>query len=590
MHRYGWHMRDSEVVASIVAGDPGGLALAYDRYADPLYKYCRSILSDPADAADAVLETFVIAAFRLDGLHDTERLRAWLYAVARNVCLRTMRARRTMAASAPVQAPDVTAAGGLPGDDTGQADLLALIEDATWGLNPAEREAIGLQLRQGLEPAEIAAVLGMSRNHVNSLLARARDQLLACLGVLLVGRATRDECHGLASMLSGWDGHLTVPLRKRVHRHIERCAVCTARRAFELRPAMLLGLSPGAAIIAAAAESLRVAGGPPTALRAHTLALAAGRGPGAIADRAAVLGRAGSFGRDGFPKPAHASMAGLPRADGQGARRVSAWERATVAAGAVLAATVAATVALALTGNPGHGTRTGGKPPVSASAVVAPGTSGAPTSPAPARHRASSAASTAKPTGSASPSPTSTAATSPAPTSPPATSPSATTSPTPGKSWTPGPSPTATRPSPTPSPSAGTLNVSPQGGQLTIPQGGTASITLTAQGGPVDWSIAVSAGSGQVSAQPSSGSLAKNQNVTVTIQARKRFSGRQLTVNPGGTVFTLVTNGNGQSGGAGQLSVLGARAWVALPSGRIVFWLYLVIRYMERPKHCNRLR
>ena len=55
-------MGDSEVVASIVAGDPEGLAEAYDRYADPLYKYCRSMLRDPADAAAAVPDPFVIAA------------------------------------------------------------------------------------------------------------------------------------------------------------------------------------------------------------------------------------------------------------------------------------------------------------------------------------------------------------------------------------------------------------------------------------------------------------------------------------------------------------------------------------------------
>jgi hypothetical protein len=35
-------MRDSEVVASIVAGDALGLAAAYDRYAAPFYQYCRT--------------------------------------------------------------------------------------------------------------------------------------------------------------------------------------------------------------------------------------------------------------------------------------------------------------------------------------------------------------------------------------------------------------------------------------------------------------------------------------------------------------------------------------------------------------------
>jgi hypothetical protein len=47
-------MSDSEFVASIVAGDPEGIAAAYDKYAGDLYGYCQSLLQDPNDAADAV--------------------------------------------------------------------------------------------------------------------------------------------------------------------------------------------------------------------------------------------------------------------------------------------------------------------------------------------------------------------------------------------------------------------------------------------------------------------------------------------------------------------------------------------------------
>jgi hypothetical protein len=52
-------MQDREVVAAIVAGDPDGIAEAYDRYAMPLYSYCRSLLREPADAADAVQDAFL---------------------------------------------------------------------------------------------------------------------------------------------------------------------------------------------------------------------------------------------------------------------------------------------------------------------------------------------------------------------------------------------------------------------------------------------------------------------------------------------------------------------------------------------------
>jgi len=77
------------VVAAIVAGDADGVAEAYDRYAASLYTYCCSVLPGP-EAAEAVLDTFAVAAARLPGLRDPDRLGAWLHAVARNECLRQL--------------------------------------------------------------------------------------------------------------------------------------------------------------------------------------------------------------------------------------------------------------------------------------------------------------------------------------------------------------------------------------------------------------------------------------------------------------------------------------------------------------------
>jgi RNA polymerase sigma factor (sigma-70 family) len=85
-------MQDAEMVEAILAGREAGMAAAYDQYAPGLYGYCRSLLGEPADAADAVQDTFIVAAGRLGGLRDPGRLRPWLYAVARNECRRRLRA------------------------------------------------------------------------------------------------------------------------------------------------------------------------------------------------------------------------------------------------------------------------------------------------------------------------------------------------------------------------------------------------------------------------------------------------------------------------------------------------------------------
>ena len=112
------------MVAAVAAGDPDGLAAAYDQFAAPLFAYCRRMLADPEAAAGAVRDTFVIATSRLEGLRDPDRLRAWLYAVARNECLRRQRAAgvtsRPAKVSLPAPGDGAPAAIELPDELRGQ--------------------------------------------------------------------------------------------------------------------------------------------------------------------------------------------------------------------------------------------------------------------------------------------------------------------------------------------------------------------------------------------------------------------------------------------------------------------------------------
>ncbi len=538
-------MRDSEVVASIVAGDALGLAAAYDRYADPLYKYCRTLLADSADAADAVQDTFVIAASRLGGLRDPDRLRPWLYAVARNEALRILRSKK--GTSALGEAPDVTDDSGDAAAESERADLRALLEDAAMGLNPGEREVIELQLRQGLETAEVATVLGVSRNHAHALIARAREQLETCLTALLVGRAGRGECDDLAAMLAGWDGRLTILLRKRLHRHIGQCPTCGARRAHELRPAMLLDLSPGAALAAGAVTSLRLAEGAPDGLRAHTITLATGHEVGAVAHRAAVLSRVGAFTRNGFPKPTRGASAELAAHGGgaDGGRRTLRSSRrvATVTTAIVIAAIIAA-AAFALTGNSQAARPAADPSPPGVAAVPAAAT-------AAASAGVSAAATRAKPTATP-------AATSAAPRRRPTTAarrrPRRARRPTRRARRRPRASPTASTSTPAPAPTAGTLSKYPAGGTLVLAPNGPPGRQIVLSGSGrgdwhVSWSLAVANDPGNViSVSPVSGILTSaDSTAVVTVRANWLVpcgSPRTptITVSPGGAVFTVCTS------------------------------------------------
>ena len=525
-NHYSEPMRDSEVVASIVAGEPAGLATAYDRYAGDLYGYCQSLLQDPNDAADAVQDTFVIAASKLGGLRDPERLRAWLFAVARNECMHRLKTRNVAAPlqDAPEQADESVDVGG----EAERAETVALVRAAVGGLNDGERDVI-TQLWHGLDVPEVAAVLGVSRNHAYTLFARARDQLEASVAVLLVGRVGRRDCATLDSLLGDWDGRLTALLRKRVGRHIDRCEVCSDRRRRELTPSLLYGLSPAAVLAMAGLNKLSLlaagqAAGPLSVVRDTILRVAADPASHATAYAHVAAGSTQSFGASGFPKPPphHGYLNILQRPH----------VPMTVAGGtAVTAAAVAVVTAVLPHMPPAH--PPGGGPthsvPASAPFPLSSVTSGPPTTdPAttdPATGGSWSAA-------SASTSPTASDRT----TSPAATASDETTSPAATATDCP-PTATATWSGP---PATGTLSVSPTTVVLNPRHGGR--LTLTASDGPVAWSISEPSWlRDKLNVTPMSGTLSAGDSVTVAITVTERVSlDTELTVQPGGQTVTVV--------------------------------------------------
>jgi RNA polymerase sigma factor (sigma-70 family) len=506
LRRYGIDMHDREVVAAIVAGDPAGLAEAYDRYATPLYSFCRTMLREPADAADAVQDTFLIAAPRMSGLRDPDRLRSWLYAVARNECHRKLRSGSLHASIE--EAPDVTDEAADVAADVERADLRTLVRDALGGVGPAEREVLELQLRQGLSGGEVASVLGISRNHAHALLSRARDQLATALGALVVARTGRQDCLDLDTMLHEWDGVLTVLVRKRVNRHVERCPVCSGRRRREVSPAMLLGVAPIAALPL-------MAGGLPGGLRDQLLQMATGNSPAAVAHRAAVAKTSYSFGPQGFPKPLH--QPGAPW-----------WHLRPAHAGAVAGTAAAVTAGVTwMAVPPHHAAPPGGAatPSVTGSAGPALGNAGQPGMRGPTAGASATARASVTPMGSGSPA----AAT-------PSASVLAAPSPTGGGSAAASPSASTSSGD---APGAGTLSVSP--GTLDVAPPASGSITLTATGGSVNWSISEPPGlKNKVVVAPMSGTLAAGETATITVTVTSPGKPRvHLTFSPGGATVTV---------------------------------------------------
>jgi RNA polymerase sigma factor (sigma-70 family) len=490
-------MRDRDIVAAIVAGEPAGLAAAYDSYAAVLHGYCRSLLAEPADAADAVQDTFVIAAAKLAGLRDPDRLRPWLYAVARNECYRRLRGRARLASLD--EAGEVTDAAAEEPRGADQAALKELVAAAVAGLNQGEREVIELNLRHDLTGADLADALGVPVNQAHALASRARTQFERSLGALLVARTGRRSCTELDAILAGWDGTLTALLRKRISRHIENCDTCGERKRRELSPAMLFSVLPLVTL--------------PRGLRQQVLRLVSDSSPVQARYRDMVVRRAGAFGAAGFP--VQVSPAGRDR------------RRGLHSPAAILAA---AAVLIVLGGGGGttayllsHQHHEHRNADATVTLTITP-----------------TASATAGPVaGTSAPVASATAAASVSPTSGPAPGQSA-----PARS----PSPAAS-PAVSPSPSPGTLTVSPLFVRLVqSPLGGpyTGTFTITAEGGPVSYSISLSyAELSYLRLSPLAGTLKPGQEQEITASltpnpngARPPFS-NPVTVGPGAITVML---------------------------------------------------
>lgn len=180
---------NGEVLARARAGDEAAFEALVSQHESAVYQLAWRMLRDREEALDAVQETFLRVFRALGSFRGEATLRTWVYGIALNVCRNRLqsaevraRARRESLVTSdpdggeererpipdPLPGPEAAAYGG---------ELRRALELALGRLSPEHREIIVLREVQGLEYAEVAAVLGCAQGTVKSRLARARAAL-----------------------------------------------------------------------------------------------------------------------------------------------------------------------------------------------------------------------------------------------------------------------------------------------------------------------------------------------------------------------------------------------------------------------------
>jgi DNA-directed RNA polymerase specialized sigma24 family protein len=207
---------DAELVMLARAGDREALAAIYDRYADPLYDLCSSVLRDPDAAFDAMVDAFVLAALELYRLRKPDKLESWLFALTRE---------QLLARNIPIGVDHHAEFDGQTGAAAAVGAGAIVWEAVSW-LPPRDRILLDLHARQPLNDRAVAAALGVSLPHVVARIRDLDDTVERLMSALLVARLSRPGCPPLERLIASEDQqHPDVWLRH-VASHVDVCRTC----------------------------------------------------------------------------------------------------------------------------------------------------------------------------------------------------------------------------------------------------------------------------------------------------------------------------------------------------------------------------
>lgn len=171
--------KDEDLLARIARSDSAAVREMIARKLPRLLALAGRILGDRMEAEDVAQESF-LRIWRQAARWETGRARfdTWLYAIAVNLCRDRLRRRREVYRA---ELPETADSNSAPDQELRDRENTRTVESALAMLPERQREAIALQYYEELSNIEAAAVMGISVEALESLLARARRNLRACL-------------------------------------------------------------------------------------------------------------------------------------------------------------------------------------------------------------------------------------------------------------------------------------------------------------------------------------------------------------------------------------------------------------------------
>lgn len=167
---------DAALVKAAQTGDATAFGQLYERYRDPVYRYCLSRTGAKHEAEDLVADVFVRAMEAIDRYEDRGLpFVAFLFRIARNAAIdKSRRTRPDMSIDDLVNHPE--SGQNVEADAARSLERDALFR-AMAKLKSDYREVLLLRFVEGYGAADVGRMTGRSEGAVRTLQHRALDRL-----------------------------------------------------------------------------------------------------------------------------------------------------------------------------------------------------------------------------------------------------------------------------------------------------------------------------------------------------------------------------------------------------------------------------
>ena len=199
----------------MLAGSNEAFDAFVETFRSKVFQYSFLMCGQREDAEEVAQETLLKVFESIDQLRDPERVKPWVFQIAKNVCL-MMRRKSIFAPAEEISLDErrpghdggsrqleVADSGDLPDTELLRHEMQRHLHVAIGGVAQMYRSVLLLRDMEGLSTEETAQVLELSIDVVKTRLRRARLMLRQQMDAILQSNIPKQECGDIPGPLPG---------------------------------------------------------------------------------------------------------------------------------------------------------------------------------------------------------------------------------------------------------------------------------------------------------------------------------------------------------------------------------------------------